>query len=361
VVYLTYHFPPEVGGIQTRISKYIDRLSRRGVRVQVLVAGRIPVVRGATPGAEVVPCPGGMRRLPYSVKLVTKSIIDSRADVVHVFTGSSTLLGVYALAVAKLTGARPVISLFGREDFEFTGAVPRTLFRISTVLADSIDVNSTATRSLLPTELRPKAHVLLGAAEEPPRTGSRETRSPPMVLFVGRLVARKGVDDLLRAFAIVKSRLPEVRLSIVGDGPEMEHLVRLRGQLGLSDSVDFKGTLTGPRLDQEYEQSSLFVLPSKDVASDPANEGLGLALIEASMHSKPLVGTLHGGIPEIVRHGENGLLVPPGDPNALAAAVVTILTDPERARSMGSAALQSALSRFSWDRATDVLLESYAA
>ncbi len=125
VVYLTYHFPPEVGGIQTRISKYVDRLSRRGIRVKVLVAGRVPVVRSDTPGAEVVPCPGGMRHLPNSVRLVTKSVIDSRADVVHVFTGSSTLLGVYALVVAKLAGAKPVISLFGREDFEFTSAVPR--------------------------------------------------------------------------------------------------------------------------------------------------------------------------------------------------------------------------------------------
>ena len=360
MVYLTYHFPPEVGGIQTRISKYIDRLSRRGVRVRVLVAGRIPVVRGATLGAEVLPCPGGMRRLPYSVKLVTKSVIDSRADVVHVFTGSSTVLGVYALVVAKLAGAKPVISLFGREDFEFTSVVPRLLFRFSTVLADSIDVNSTATGSLLPKELRPKVHVLLGAAEEPPRTGPRDIRSPPMVLFVGRLVARKGVDDLLKAFAIVKSRLPEVRLSIVGDGPEMGDLINLREELGLQDSVEFKGTLTGPRLAQEYERSTIFVLPSKDVASDPANEGLGLALIEASMHAKPLIGTLHGGIPEIVRQGENGLLVPPGDPSALAGAMATILTDPEAARSMGAAALQSAMSRFSWDRATDVLLESYS-
>ena len=192
VVYLTYHFPPEVGGIQTRISKYIDRLSRRGVRVRVLVAGRIPVVRGATPGAEVVPCPGGMRRLPYSVKLVTKSIIDSRADVVHVFTGSSTLLGVYALVVAKLAGARPVISLFGREDFEFTGVVPRTLFRFSTVLADSIDVNSTATRSLLPKELRSKVHVLLGAAEEPPRTASARRSFPARGALRGTTGREKG-------------------------------------------------------------------------------------------------------------------------------------------------------------------------
>ena len=359
VVYLTYHFPPEVGGIQTRISKYIDRLSKRGIRVKVLVAGRIPIVQGMALGAEVVPCPGGMRRLPVSVKLVTRSVIDSRADVVHVFTGSSTLLGVYTLAIAKLTGAKPVISLFGREDFEFAGVVPRTLFRFSTVLADSIDVNSAATGSLLPKELRPKVHVLLGAAEEPSKRTSQDVNSPPMLLFVGRLVARKGVDDLLRAFAMVRSRIPNARLSIVGDGPEMRDLVRLAEQLDLLDGVEFKGTLIGPKLDQEYERCNVFVLPSKDVASDPANEGLGLALIEASMHAKPLVGTSHGGIPEIVKEGENGLLVPPGDPDALAGAIVTVLTNPDEARAMGASALRGAMSRFSWDRATDVLLESY--
>ena len=123
VVYLTYHFPPEVGGIQTRISKYIDRLSKRGIRVKVLVAGRAPWCEDTPLDAEVIPCPGGMRRLPASARLVTKSVIGSRADVVHVFTGSSTLLGVYALVVAKLAGAKPVISLFGREDFEFTSVV----------------------------------------------------------------------------------------------------------------------------------------------------------------------------------------------------------------------------------------------
>jgi colanic acid/amylovoran biosynthesis glycosyltransferase len=168
------------------------------------------------------------------------------------------------------------------------------------------------------------------------------------------------VDDLLRAFAVVRSRLPEVRLTIVGDGPEMADLVKLAEQLGVSAYVGFRGTLVGPQLDREYERCTVFVLPSKDVASDPANEGLGLALIEASMHAKPLIGTLHGGIPEIVKQGENGLLVPPGDPDSLARAIVTILTSPGEARSMGASAFQRAASRFSWDRATDVLLESYA-
>jgi len=359
VVFLTYHFPPEVGGIQTRISKYIDRLTKRGIRVKVLVAGHRPSVRPGLIDADVVVCPGGMRRLPSSILLLTNSIIGSRADVVHVFTGSSTLLGVSALVIARVTGAKPVISLFGREDFEFNSVFPRVLFRVSMALAASIDVNSTATRSLLPEKLRPKVHVLLGAAEGVPGSSS-VAQGPSTVLFVGRLVARKGVDDLLRAFATVRSRVPEARLTIVGDGPEMGDLVRLSEQLDLSAHVEFRGTLTGSRLDQEYERCTVFVLPSKDVASDPANEGLGLALIEASMHAKPLIGTLHGGIPEVVKQGENGLLVPPGDPDSLARAIVTILTSPDEAKSMGTAAFQRAVSRFSWDKATDVLLESYA-
>ena len=359
VVFLTYHFPPEVGGIQTRISKYIDRLAKRGIRVRVLVAGRARGVPAGLFDAKIVPCPGGMRRLPGNILLVTSNIIGSRADAVHLFTGSSTILGVYSLVLARLIGAKPVISFFGREDFELS-RVPRTLLLISAALAGSIDVNSTATRSLLPEKLRSKVHVLLGAAEDAQRPSSPDPSAPPTVLFVGRLVARKGVDDLLRAFALVRTSLPGARLSIVGDGPEKDDLVRLAAQLGISDRVEFRGTLLGTSLDQEYERCAVFVLPSKDVASDPANEGLGLALIEASMHSKPLIGTLHGGIPEVVKQGENGLLVPPADPGSLARAIVEILTSPDEARSMGASAFRLAASRFSWDRATDVLLESYA-
>jgi phosphatidylinositol alpha-1,6-mannosyltransferase len=359
VVFLTYHFPPEVGGIQTRISKYIDRLGRRGIHVTVLVAGREAKIKGATLDAKTILCPGGIRRLPESVVSVTNTVIGCRADVVHVFTGSSTLLGVYSLIIARVVGAKPVISLFGREDFELPGRASRTLLRMSTALADSIDVNSGSTRSFLSERVRAKAHVLFGAAEVTVATQSQAARSPPTVLFVGRLAARKGVDDLLHAFATVRVRFPEARLSVVGDGPEMRDLIKLAGRLGISDYVSFKGTLVGRALEQEYEGSTVFVLPSKDVASDTANEGLGLALIEASMHSNALIGTDYGGIPEIVRQGENGLLVPPADPDALAQAITTILADPDLARSMGQSALRIATERFSWDRATDTLLESY--
>ena len=359
VVLLTYHFPPEVGGIQTRIAKYVEKLSERGINVRVLVAGHNPRLGPQLKGVRVVVLPGGMKRFPRNAATVAKQVMSSRADAVHVFTGSSTLLGMYTLALARVVGARAVMSLFGREDFVLASLSPRVLLRLSTMISDSIDVNSTATGRLLPNEFRSKVHVLLGAAEEP-QSPDESVPQEPVLLFVGRLVQRKGVDDLVRAFALLRARFPEARLSIVGDGPEMESLRKLCEELGVLDSVEFKGTLVGAPLDHEYARCTVFILPSKDVATDRANEGLGLALIEASMHAKPLIGTRHGGIPEVVKDRENGLLVPPGDPAALAAALGEILSDDDLARKMGRVAAEMARSRFGWGRATDVLLESYA-
>ena len=359
VVILTHHFPPEVGGIQTRISKYIETLNKRGIRVTVLVAGRNPKLPVSFADASVASCPGGIKHLPRNAILVTRSAVATRADVVHVFTGASTLLGLYALVVARTIGAKSVVSFFGREDFDLS-QLPRILLRLSTSLAEVIDVNSTATRSLLPEEARTKVHVLLGGAEESRAVPSEGTAATPVLLFVGRLIGRKGIDDLLRAFAIVKPSFPEARLTIVGDGPQRADLVRLTGELHLLDSVDFRGTLRGYELDKAYSQCTALILPSKDVATDTANEGLGLTLIEASMHGKPLIGTRHGGIPEVVKDGENGFLVPPGNPSSLADAIRNLLGNEGLARRMGERALQMARSRFTWERATDVLLESYA-
>lgn len=359
MVFLTYHFPPEVGGIQTRIAKYLQNLSKRGIAVTVLVAGRNPGSGPGVGGVSVVPVRGGMKRLPRNAVTVATHVFKSRADVVHVFTGSSTLLGVYALLLAKLVGARPVISVFGREDFTFDGPMPRMLLRVAMKFAESIDVNSDATGAFLPAGVRSKVHVLSGAADEPEAPVEAGPRRP-VLLFVGRLVQRKGVDDLLRAFASVRPLFPGVRLSVVGDGPERKNLEALAKKLAVADSVEFKGVLVGPELDREYGECLSLVLPSKDIESDRANEGLGLALIEAAMHGKPLIGTRHGGIPEVVKHGENGLLVPPNDPDSLAAALTEVLSRRELAQGMGREALRMARARFSWERATDTLLESYA-
>ena len=103
----------------------------------------------------------------------------------------------------------------------------------------------------------------------------------------------------------------------------------------------------------------MVVLASKRVEDDPATEALGLVLLEASMHGKPLVGTIIGGIPEIIKDGVNGFLVPQRESPKLAEAICKLLSDRQLAKKMGDNALQIALRDFTWDASTERLLQCY--
>jgi glycosyltransferase involved in cell wall biosynthesis len=180
------------------------------------------------------------------------------------------------------------------------------------------------------------------------------------ILYVGRLVRSKGVDDLIESYKVVRERIPQSRLIIVGDGPERGRLEGLAHELNLSTGVVFKGTLRGERLDEEYANCTVFAMASKRVPADPAIETFGLTLVEALMHGKPVVGTFLGGIPEIVENGVNGLLVPEGQPSELADALIRILTDRDLAFRLRQNGLESAKKRFTWAAATDRLLSCYS-
>ena len=309
-------------------------------------------------GFVLVKCPGGEENLGANTGLLTTELIRSSPDVIHIFTGASTLLGMFALLCGRVFRKPSAMSVFGREDVALPSRISRIFFLMSTSLATSISTNSEATRDLLPPRVLDKSHVLLGGSDWMPASAPAVTRDSS-VLFVGRLVRRKGVDDLLHAFAEVRSRIADAKLVIVGDGPERENLERMVAELGLSGAVRFTGMLRGERLHEEYENCDVFVLPSKAVQEDAASEGLGLTLIEAAMHGKPLVGTTHGGIPEVIQDGVNGLLVPPNDSHLLAEALTRLVKDKELARKMGENSLKSAQSLYTWKAATNRLLQSY--
>ncbi len=322
ILFLTYHFPPEVGGIQTRISKYLVSLSRRGIQANVLVmrpVGRDSGLEMHTPNVRITRLDGSLVNLPKNVAYLLSTLTYRRVNVVHVLTGASTLFGVVTLFVGRSFGLPAAMSIFGREDVALPSRLGRVLLSISVTLATSVSTNSEATLKLLPPSARKKATVLLGGADliSASETG-RANAHRKSVLFVGRLVKRKGVSDLIEAMALVTSEVPGARLTVVGDGPERKLLGEQVSKLGLEQSVSFRGTLLGKELQEEYEKCNVFVLPSKTVPEDTASEGLGLALIEAAIHGKPLVGTFHGGIPEVISDGVNGLLVNPGEPKELA-------------------------------------------
>ena len=161
-------------------------------------------------------------------------------------------------------------------------------------------------------------------------------RSTDQLLFVGRLNRQKGIELLLRALAIAQSA---PLLDVVGAGPDEEDLRRLTAELGLTDRVSWHGTQSQPRLADFYRRAAALVVPSVD-------EGLGLVAVEGLLCEAPVIAFASGGLTDTVRHEVTGLLVPPGDVPALAAAIDDLLRRPDRGAALGRAGRLHALATF---------------
>ena len=166
------------------------------------------------------------------------------------------------------------------------------------------------------------------------------------VLFVGRLVERKGVKNLIDAVQRLPADL-RARLVVIGDGPERQGLGARVRDSGLEDRVEIRGRVSDEELRAAYAGSDVLVLPSiLDARGD--TEGLGVVLLEAMSYGVPVVGSDIGGITDIVEHNKSGLLVPPGDPAALAQTLERLARDPALASRLGSAGAQRVRSAFGW-------------
>jgi glycosyltransferase involved in cell wall biosynthesis len=162
-----------------------------------------------------------------------------------------------------------------------------------------------------------------------------------VVGMVGRLESIKGFEYFIDSAKIVLSSIPNTRFLIVGDGSLRSSLEERSRRLGIEDKVIF----TGWREDMPRIISMLDVLVLASL-----NEAVGRVLLEAGVAGKPAVATAVGGIPEIVKDGETGILVPPGDPEGIAAAVTGLLKDPRKRRAMGLAAREWIKSNFSEEK-----------
>lgn len=180
-------------------------------------------------------------------------------------------------------------------------------------------------------------------------------RDPPTALFAGRLIDTKGVQVLLRAFARVNAALPAARLVIAGQGAYLPNLSALADDLGISARVEFTGFLDPPVLEQKAAAAWVQVVPTLNA------EPFGLVAAEAAMRGTAVIASGSGGLAEIVRPEHTGLLVPPGDVNALANALLRLLSDRAECERMGGAARQVALREFSHQRFDADMMQVYLA
>lgn len=181
----------------------------------------------------------------------------------------------------------------------------------------------------------------------------RVSGAPLRILTVARLSRQKSIDTLLDALGILRARGLAARLTVVGDGDQRAALEQRARALNVEPPVEFLGMRPQSELPAHYAGCDVFVLPSQ-------REGLGLALAEALLGGAPVIAARSGGVTDIVRDGETGLLFPERDAGALAAALETYARDPERAARLAVNGRALVLERFTPARVAQQFLEIYA-
>lgn len=303
---------------------------------------------------------GDKLRAPLVMAEIARFLRRRRVEVVH--THNLTPL-LYAGAPARLMGRRrPRVLYSEHNQINRAGPAARRRFRQYARLADEVIAVSHDLRRILVDELAvaPPVRVVHNGIDPAKFAGvdgaglRLELGAGPGEFLVGTAVVlseQKGIRHLLEAARMVRAADPTVRFAVGGDGPLRAELEGRAAALGLGGAVRFLGYRSDvPRFIAALDA---YVLPS-------LWEGLPLALLEALASAKPIVATRVGGNPEIVGD-ENGLLVPPKDPEALAQAVLALRRDPARCRRMAAANRARFERSFSVTSMTDAHLEVYRA
>jgi len=279
-----------------------------------------------------------------------------RYDMVH----SHWILpqGFTASIASMFLGIPHVLTVHGGDVFALKSRILKLFKRFSVRKADAVTVNSSFTRAAVleisdaPGDLRtiPMGVDTESADPSPEEKTAVRLRyavvSDPLIMFVGRVVEEKGVEDFLRAIDILRRTYPAIRGVVVGDGPDRPRFELLAGSLGLENNVSFPGWMESDRVRVHLAAADVFVGPSKR-GSDGWVEAQGLTFLEAMASRTPVVATRSGGIVDSVEDGVTGLLVDQQAPEQVSTAVRRLLTDAELSQSLADAAYERVISRFS--------------
>lgn len=168
-----------------------------------------------------------------------------------------------------------------------------------------------------------------------------------VLLTIGRLVKRKNHEAVINALSFVRSRIPEVRYLIAGEGPYESDLKKLVRRKQLEGCVIFLGSYPQERLNRLYNTCDLFIMPNTQVGSSV--EGFGIVFLEANACRRPVIAGRSGGAIDAVVDGETGFLVDPNDEKQLGNTMLRLLSDSDLARTLGQKGFERVVSQFSWN------------
>jgi len=380
VLFLTLDYPPDRGGMARLYAELTRNFPRDGVRVSTVATGGGVNAVGrlsAIPGVPVQRMPFTFRearRLASVVRWARWSAHAVRAEGVSVLHVGNIRPAGYVAAWLSLRLRVPyLIYVHGADLYRERrkcreSRVKRIISRLIFGRADSIVANSRHTATMARKLLdqlgigdRGQVRVVHPGAD-PGRFRPRSDRSPraqlgldpeagPVILSVGRLVSRKGFDTALEAVARLAPRFPGLVYLIAGTGPDRGRLQRNAEGLGIASRVRFLEDVREEALPGLYAGSDIFVMLAREEPEVEEVEGFGIVYCEASAAGLPVVAADSGGVADAVRHGVNGFLVPPRDPEAAANALADLIEDPVLRRAMGKAGRLLVEEYYNWDRA----------
>ena len=366
---VTNDFPPRQGGIQSFVHGLACLLPPDQVAVYAPAwdgakafdsRQPFPVIRHPT--SLMLPVPGVARRAVAALR---------EHDCDTVMFGAAAPLGLLAPTLRRAGATRQVALTHGHEAGWAALPGARGLLRR---IGDGVDVVTYLGeyfRARLAKAMSPQAAArmvrLAPGVDVATFRDARPAELPaggPIVLCVSRLVPRKGQDTLIRAWPAVRQAHPAARLLLVGGGPYRDTLERLAGELGVSGSVTFTGSVPDGDLPGYYAASDVFAMPCRTRRAGLDVEGLGIVYLEASAAGLPVISGDSGGAPDAVLDGETGYVVPGRSVTALAERITGLLADPDRARAMGQRGLAWVEQEWDWSRVAgrlDALLGVLAA
>lgn len=297
-----------------------------------------------------------------------KIIRRERPDIVHTHTAKAGAVGRAAAAICRV----PVIvhtfhghvfhGYFSKRKTSLFVAVEKLLARVTTKIITISMLQKNEIRAILKAPEDKFTVIPLGFDLEKFKSCREQCAgrlraacgipaAAPVVSIVGRITAIKNHALFLKAARMVADQRPDARFVVVGDGEDRPACEALARELKLEDNVIFAGW---------WEDVAAVYADTNVTALTSDNEGTPVCVIESLSAGVPVAATEVGGVADVVRHGIDGLLAPPGDANAVAAHILDLLNEPERARAMGASGSEAMLKRFSQKRLIDDIVNLYS-
>jgi glycosyltransferase involved in cell wall biosynthesis len=375
ILLLNYEFPPAGGGAGFATYNIGCELVKLGVKVDVLTSSIEDEDDGAiVDGMRIYRVPswrkgihdcgmlGAYSYVGFALSKRQKLLKNTKYDLEHFFFSLPT--GILSVSPFRQRKLPYIVSLRGSDvpGYDLFNQNLERFHKLLLPLTKSIWRNASAVVALsqglkdIAVKAAPAQEIdIISNGIEvdhfyPAARVEKKQEEPLKLITVSRLLERKGIHHLLEAIA-KPSPLP-VTLTIVGTGSYEDELRKICTDLDLNDRVNFTGFIRRDELPELYRQHDVFALPSQ-------TESFGLVFAEAMSCGLPILGTFVGGIPELVRHEIDGILVNPAQPGEIRESLETMLDNPEKTIAMGLAARQRIEEKYSWRFIAEQYLECY--